>query len=633
MVCVTALTTMPRVRLRPIFLLSLILLVGAGCREEGDIKISSLKFEGVEQIRESALAAALQTKKGSRLPWGRKSYFDRRAFDADLQRIEAFYRDRGFPDARVASFDVKLNEAQDQVDVTLHIREGEPIVVEAIDLDGFEVLSEGEQRALRESLPLFVDKPLDRQLELATRERALNALRDQGYPYAQVFLNERDTAPRRRRIVVIAAPGILAHFGEVEIVGPKSVSERVVERQLTYKPGDLFTRREMRESQRKLYGLELFEFVNIESQEDKEAEPPTVPTRVTVGEGKHRKVTFGVGYGSEEQARGRVRWDHLNFFHGAQHLGAEAKWSSLDRGVRLEYREPYFLASHFSLNFDGQAWQAKEPVYSSEQLGGRVTLRHQANSENFWSVALANEYQKSTITPDALQDFTIRDELIALGLDPRDGQQRGTLSAISFDIGRNTTNSLLDARRGYVLNAHAEQAGKWLWGSFNYTSFTGEARHYLTVARAFVVANRLRLGTIDPSGDIETNVPFYKRFFLGGATSLRGWGRLEVSPLSGFGLPIGGHSMLEGSSEVRVPLFGKFGAVAFVDFGNVWANPWDFNLNELKYAVGPGLRYMTPVGPARIDLGYQLSRIENLRVNGEPEQRRWRVHFSIGQAF
>ena len=318
----------------------------------------------------------------------------------------------------------------------------------------------------------------------------------------------------------------------------------------------------------------------------------------------------------------------------AQHGGVEAKWSSLDRGVRLEYREPFFLSGHYSLNFDGQAWQAAEPVYSLNQLGGRVSVRHQASATSFWSVSLGNEYQRSTVTADALNDPTIRDELISLGLDPRGFVSTGTLSAIGFDIGRNTTDNLLDARRGYVLNGHAEQAGKWLWGTFNFYSVTAEARHYLTVGQTFVVANRLRMGTIDALGtNLEVSVPFYRRFFLGGASSLRGWGRFEVSPLSGSGLPIGGHTMFEGSSEVRLPLVGKFGGVGFVDYGNVWPNSWDFNLNDLLVAVGPGLRYLTPVGPMRVDFGYQLRREENLLINGNPEKRQWRVHFSIGQAF
>ena len=601
------------------------------CHEEGDIKIHKLDFEGVKQVDKTALANALQTKRGSRLPWGRKTYFDRRAFDADLERIQAFYRDRGFPDARVSSFDVKLNDTQDQVDVVVRISEGEPTVVAGVDLTGFDVLPPNVQRSLRESLPLQAKRPLDRQLAVASRERALNTLRDYGYPYAEVALSQQGVGGKEVKVAFAATPGALAHFGPIEIDGEKSVSENVVRRQLTFKEGDVFSRREMRESQRKLYRLELFQFANIESKENKDTQSPEVPTRVTVAEDKHQRLTTGFGYGSEEKARATLRWDHLNFFGSARHAGVETKWSSLDRGVRLDYTEPYFLSSHFSLNFEGRAWQAVEPVYSLRSLGGRVSLRHQANSQNYWSVSLINEFQRSEISNEGLTDFSIRNNLIALGLDPRDGTTRGTSGALAFDVHRDTTNNVLDANQGYRLTGHVEQAGKWLWGTYNYWEVSGEARHYTRVARSFVWANRVHFGTIDAlAGD--AGVPFFKRYFLGGASSIRGWGRFEVSPLSGFGLPIGGLSMVEGSTEIRKPLFGKLGGVAFFDFGNVS----DKSLSvpkTLVYAVGPGLRYLTPVGPARIDFGYQLNQIPNLRVNGNPEARHWRVHFSIGQAF
>jgi len=204
--------------------LCLLLLVAAftaaACREEGDIKVGSLTFEGVRQVDKTALANALQTKRGSRLPWGHKRYFDRTAFEADLKRIEAFYRDRGFADARVSSFNVQLNDAQDKVDITVHISEGEPTTLAAVQLQGFDVLGESEMRSLRDSLPVLVGKPLDRQLALAARERALNGLRDHGYPYAEVTLHEQEVGPKQAELVLAATPGRLAHFGPIEIVGP-----------------------------------------------------------------------------------------------------------------------------------------------------------------------------------------------------------------------------------------------------------------------------------------------------------------------------------------------------------------------------------------------------------------------------
>jgi outer membrane protein insertion porin family/translocation and assembly module TamA len=98
-------------------------------------------------------------------------------------------------------------------------------------------------------------------------------------------------------------------------------------------------------------------------------------------------------------------------------------------------------------------------------------------------------------------------------------------------------------------------------------------------------------------------------------------------------LPIGGDSMFAFSEELRAALRGNLGGVLFLDAGNVWPGSWGIRLRDLRYAVGPGLRYQTPVGPIRFDLGWQLKPIDGLLVNGQEQRRRWRVHFSIGQAF
>ena len=153
-----------------------------------------------------------------------------------------------------------------------------------------------------------------------------------------------------------------------------------------------------------------------------------------------------------------------------------------------------------------------------------------------------------------------------------------------------------------------------------------------------MIANRLRFGSIDAptssdAPDASEIVPYFKRYFLGGSTSLRGWGRYEVSPLTSSGLPIGGLSLLEGSSEIRLRVTDKLSLVGFVDYGGVGAESWKPTTDGLRADVGPGVRYRTPVGPVRFDFGYQLTPIDGLVVNGEPESRHWRVHISIGQAF
>jgi outer membrane protein assembly complex protein YaeT len=640
--------------LSAVFLVLLSLVSGA-CKEEGTIKVHSLKFQGVKSVDVSRLKNALATRESSKLPWGKKNYFDRSRFDADLKRIQAFYADRGFPDARVTGFDVKLNDKQDAVDATLTIVEGEAVKVAAINFTGFDVIPPAHLADLEKQIPLKVGQPRDRQLVVATHEMALNELRDHGFPFAKVGTNEDDGSNGKSATLTFDAdPGPIAHFGPVDITGNKSVSDRVIRRELAYKPGDLYQRSLIQDTQRRLYSMELFQFATVEpimrdgaardgTQPANAPQPPDlqnpveVPTRVTVAEGNHQRVNFGVGYGTEEKGRVDAEYHHLNFFGGARTAGAHARWSSLDRGLRLDFNQPYVFRPHFSLGLEGQQWYTYTPAYKSVTSGGKATLTHRSSAKTSWAVSITSEYDKSVLNPDlvnSLDYLKYLNDLIALGLDPFKLEQAGTLNAAGFDFQHSTADNLLNAHHGFQIGFHAEEAGKLLPGTYNYLALSADGRHYLPIAGDKVVwANRLQIGNIRAPGGDERLIPFSRRYFLGGASSLRGWGRYEVSPLSGSGLPVGGTSMLAFTSELRTMLTGNLGGVLFLDGGNVWISSFAQNLSGLRWDVGPGLRYQTPIGPIRFDFGYQLNPIPGLIVNGQPETRHWRIHFSIGQAF
>jgi outer membrane protein assembly complex protein YaeT len=608
--------------------------IATGCKEEGTIKVHRLTFKGVTAVDEDRLKDALATRQSSRIPWGKKYYFDRSRFDTDLKRVQAFYADRGYPDARVTAFDVKLNDKQDEVDLTVTIAEGAPVKVVAIDLVGFDEIPPAHLDQLKSEVPLKIGQPRDRQLVVTSHEMAVNELKDHGYPYARVSTSEDDGSNgKEARLTFTADPGKLAHFGPVEVSGNKTVSNHVIERELTFKPGDLYRRSLVQDSQRRLYGMELFQFVNVEPV-NPELQPTDVPIRVTVAEGKHQRVRFGVGYGTEEKARVDAEYHHVNFLGGARSAGMHGRWSSLDRGLRLDFNQPYFFAPHFSLGGEAQDWYTFTPAYRSIVVGAKATLTHRANEHTSWAVSMTSEHDSSAVATNVLTDLKLRNDLIALGLDPRTGEQNGTLNALGFDFQHSTADNLLNAHKGYQLAFHTEQAGRVVPGTFNYYAISGDARHYLPIrGPSLVLASRLQIGNIRPVGLDQVNVPFAKKYFLGGATSIRGWGRYEVSPLSGSGLPIGGDSLLAFSEELRAVLRGNLGGVLFLDGGNVWAGSWEVRLDDLRYAIGPGLRYQTPIGPVRFDVGYQLNPLPGLLVNAAPQTRRWRAHFSIGQAF
>ena len=320
-------------------------IVATACKESGTVRVRSLDFKGTRAVDAGDLRAVLATRVSSRLPWGRKAFFEKSRFDADLKRIEAFYSDRGYPDARVTAFDVKLNDEQDAVDLTLTIDEGQPVLVTALNFTSFDVVPPDRLRSLQNDSPLKVGQPRDRQQVIAARDRAVNELRELGYAYARVTTSETPgSTPKETAVSFQAEPGPLTHFGPVEIVGNTSVTGRVIERQLLYRPGDLYKRSVVQNSQRRLYGMELFQFVNIEPL-DQDQQNPELRTRVTVAEGKHQRLNFGVGYGTDEKGRVDAEYHHVNFLGGARSGGAHGRWSALDRGVRLDFTQPVLLSA------------------------------------------------------------------------------------------------------------------------------------------------------------------------------------------------------------------------------------------------------------------------------------------------
>lgn len=625
----------------------LLLLLGplallSACKEEGTVRVAHLKFTGVKAVKVSQLRSVLATVQSSRLPWGTRHFFERQQFDADLKRVTAFYHDRGYPDAKVTSFDVALNDKQDAVDVTINIDEGRPMLVEQIEYTGFDVIPARHLKGLKGRIPLKVNAPLDRALAQATREAALDEVKDHGYPYASVRITERDGGNDHARILTIAVtPGTLARYGNIEIAGNDSVSDHVIERQLLFRPNMRYSFSQVQESQRRLYDLGTFQFANIVTDVPEGQQPEVVPLKVTVTEAKPHKVTFGVGYGSEEKIRATAEWQAFNWYGGARTLDVTTRYSKISSGVRTTFRQPYLLDPHYDMLASGQWWHDAEPAYTLNTEGGRVTLERaiarpgsmlRRSGTTSLSTTLTEEYESYTVSPEALSTPGFRNTLIQLGLDPRTGQAAGLLSSIGVDLRRSTADSALNAQRGYTASVHFEDATGVLGGDYNYLETAAEGRYYKPIGKIALVAGRVRYGSIRPSGDVDLNVPFFKRYFLGGADSLRGWGRFEVSPLDS-GLAIGGLSEFESSLELRKPLWGNLTGVAFADAGNVWLDPWTLTFGDIRYDVGPGLRYMTPIGPIRVDVGYQLNPEAGLIVNGNPQTRRFRIHFSIGQAF
>ena len=630
------------------------------CHEAGDVKVASLTFKGNHAFKTRTLSRLLVTQASSKLPWARPHYFNRQTFEVDLKRVTGYYVDHGYPDARVTSMAIDFTPAKDAVHLAIEIDEGAPLLIEAVEISGLEPVPEGVRTTVSDAA-VKTGAPRDRQLVAASRERMAFLLRDNGYARARVTTGERDgTQPHSVIVTFTAAPGPETHFGENVVVGTEHVHESVVLRSFSFKTGDLFRESAVLESQRRLSGLGIFDFAHIAPREVREsadsisapdatdhtnglnssAATLTLPMVATVVEGKPQRLQIGLGYGSEDGPRGSLSWEHLNVFGGAQQLSLNTRYSLRLRGGQVDFTQPYFLAPRLSFFASAGVWDTQETIYNSQSRGGRlgVIWRQQAGRrgelepiDQSVRLSYSNDGLSYQVTPETLADITFHEQLIALGLDPVLGRGSGRLAAISIEGTRQSIDHRLDPHRGYMVNARLVHASPWLQGNFRYDEVDTEGRFYLGLGDGPVWASRARIAALLARND--ASVPFSERYFLGGSASLRGWGRYQVAPLTTEGLPIGGRALVDLSTELRFAIRSSFGMVVFVDAGRVFADSDSFGKSPLLIAAGPGLRYVSPVGIIRADLGIQLKHVPGLVINGSPETRHWRIHFSIGHTF
>ena len=232
-------SVVPAMRVAIAALALAVLAATAACKESGTIKVHSLSFKGVKAVDESRLKDALATHQSSKIPWGKKYFFDRSRFDADLKRIQAFYADRGYPDARVTGFDVKLNDKQDEVDLTVTIAEGDPVLVQVDRLHRLRRDSGGAPRRSEEARAAqgrpAARPPARRQHPRDGGQRAEGSR----LPLRARWRPAKTTAAdgKQATLTFTAEPGKLAHFGAVEVVGNKSVDEHIIRRRADLQAG------------------------------------------------------------------------------------------------------------------------------------------------------------------------------------------------------------------------------------------------------------------------------------------------------------------------------------------------------------------------------------------------------------
>jgi outer membrane protein assembly factor BamA len=690
--------------------------------ERDSVEVTSIEFTGVSAFPGFLLRSSIVTNASRcsnpvltpfcRVGLGRERHFaDARTLGADQVRLRVFYFSRGFRDATVRLDTARVESG---LRVRFAIHEGRPVRVSSV---GFSE-TEGLPAELFLALPIRPGDPFSVPQYESTRDTLIGRLRSRGFAHAEVFPHYtiRGDEPYSATVGYDLHPGERTRFGEIEIVGAEQVSPAIVRRMLTFEEGDLYDQGALVRSQRSLFGLEVFRHAEVTALPG-EAGDTVVPVRVQVNEGDVHRVRVGAGVSTAEFVSAEARWVSRNFLGGARrleargrvtHLGADglqhAPFFESGRGIygqvsgsfTLDFAQPWFFSPHQTLRSGVFAERRNLPdVYVRTSQGAWVAVTRMFGTGGSLNVTYRPELTRLE-SEDGDLIFCVS-LLACLASDIQVLREPHWLSPLSVSLVRDRSNSLFAPTRGSVMRVEAEIAGPATGSDFSYMRATAELVDYRMMG-GVVLASRLRPGWARALGDGRAALGVHpqKRFFAGGANSVRGFSQFRLGPKlltiapdslrrpaaeGGAGCtaeeigagycsaqpiadrnpgafevrPVGGAILLEGNVELRFPVWGELRGAAFVDFGQVWAGAGSVSIADVIATPGAGVRYHSPIGPIRIDLGYNPQGAEQVsvvtEVNGDGMASRLRpqrpvewtpyrsfldrvqIHFSIGQAF
>ena len=638
---------------------------------------------------------------------GAKRYFDPQEFRRDVVRLSVLYKRSGYYEAVI---DTIVRRTPEDVYITFNIKEGEPIVVARLAITGLDSLRDRARKLALQDLPLQQDDPFNRFLMQASADTITRRLRDHGYPSAAVFTSfEVNTPARRASMTLDVAPGRRALIGSITVVGAHRVDSSLVRRLLVARPGRRYSQDELFQSQRNLYESDLFRFatVNIDSSKF-QLNSDSVPLIVQVNEGKRRRIRGGLGYATNDCFRGSLGWTSRNFLGGGRILDLTSRISKVGVGEPLDWglannicsasrddsvgsakinyylgasiRRPAFLSPNNAVTVSVFSERRSEyKVYLRQETGASIALtRTTPRRRNPLSLTYTVSYGRTEATAQSFCSFfnaCTADVIEQL----RENRVLATLTA-SANFPR--TNSQIDPTRGSLATLELTYASKYIGSSElqQFTRLAGGMSWYRALSRDVVLSWRVRGGVIfSPTLDVASGtgafIPPEQRFYAGGPNDVRGFNRNELGPVvyvvpqsevdiaAAAGRPIdpdsvrvaatGGNSTALANVELRVPspvFSSRLRLAAFVDAGGVWQRGTNERTAVIRVTPGVGLRVATPLGPARLDVGYnpyklqpgtlfQFDEAGNLfPVPGQgsyvlPRSSKVTFHFAVGQPF
>lgn len=654
---------------------------------QGELEeVTTLRFEGNEVFSDRVLSASIVTRSTECRGWLLKlfcwlgssfaideHFLGPREFERDVVRLRLFYYRHGY---REAIIQPSLDRAGEGVRITFRVEEGRPVLIDSLAFNG---LDPPDDPGLLDDLPVRRGEPLDQMALGAARDSLTIRLRNAGYAHAEVLLDILIPAaqPHRARVNFNVLKGAPARFGPIDIDGNERVDRGVILGMIPFREGSRYDAGLVLEARRNLYGMEVFSNVAVTEELDS---PPdsVVPVSVSVVEGDVHRYRAGGGWSTADCVNAEASWTSRNFSGGGRRLQFLGRLSNIlnaplnatlcrDAGKGPYGRHNWSLSAQFSqprfpslrTTFAASLFwerQSLPDLFVRQSLGVDLSVTRGGAPGRSQTVF----FQPTAGKLDAADIFFCSSFLVCDHEGIEVLQSSNRLSPAGIRLAHGEIGQGIGSATTYSLSAEIEHASRLTGSDFAYNLAVGEASGTRGFLDGWVVAGRVRGGWLGAGGfgalgreaGPEIAHP-QKRFYSGGATSVRAYAHNQLGPRVLFvdvetlldpgdgdaapctpdqvvdltcdprtlddgrltSNPTGGSRLLEGNVEVRFPFSSAdWQGTLFLDFGQVWSDDGALEPARLEWAPGMGVRYFTAIGPLRLDLAYRLSGGDEQRV-------------------
>jgi outer membrane protein assembly complex protein YaeT len=628
----------------------LLLAIGAGpARAQGAgtglPHVNSVRIEGTQFLDDGQIKKVLKTQTRSWFAfWSEKPLYRQDFLRADIDIIRIFAAQHGYLDAVVSGAATPVPD-KNEMNVVYRVDEGRRSDVDSVAMVGVHNLKPVE---IEKTVTTKPGQPFN-ALRLVADQQALGiAYADKGYfpsitpswrrhdgamgDSARADSVRHDSTRVAVRFDVVEGPSYRVR--QVSVTGVESVDTTVVRRELLLRSGDPFSRDRLDRSSERLYKTRLFQFVDFQPTRI-DTDSALVSFTVRVRERKHRSVEGGVGIGSADGLRLLANWEHDNLWGWNRRLRVETQISyGTLHGFHnaIVYTEPWLFGQRVQGSIGPYLDQSqvffKTDEFTQRRWGFSMSALRELNRWATATVGFDQQWSRAiTIPPSADSTFN---------------PNQYSTSRVSVGWSYDRRDDDFDPHKGELYSGLGELAGTVFGGQGQFVKGTINAARYLPTGKSRTLAVRVSLGGISPFGEQAAftlaKVPINDLYTTGGATTVRGFPEQEILGADGTG----GLMLILTNIELRWMFNRVFGSAIFLDGGNVWSRPRDFHFsdffpgrapldgNDMRYGVGTGIRFRTPVGPVRFDVGYRLNAST---YGGQFHGQGWNYYLALGQAY